>query len=187
MLLFKSGEDGSSQQGIFFGAAYETVSQAACVTLFQKPEHSRASGLSYSKAFVWSIAGPCGRPLGRHHQGQCPCLGQVSAPTCQLCTPVKSTKLWTQPESAHAALRTMQLGTSHIGINNQEPKKVIWTFCLVQAFLPGSKKKCWRICVLHVNFSEIYFIQWGFQYVNSWTSLCKSPIHHMNLWKHFYC
>lgn len=72
-----------------------------------------------------AAAGPSGRALGRHHRGQCPGLGQVSAPTCQLCTPVKSTKLSTEPESAHAALTAMQLGIRHIGINKQPGKKQV--------------------------------------------------------------
>lgn len=38
-------------------------------------------------------AGPSGRVLEWRHRGQCPRPGQVSAPTCQARTPVKSTKL----------------------------------------------------------------------------------------------
>lgn len=139
---------------------------------------------------LWSVAGPSGRLLGWHHRGQCPRLGKVSAPTCQPSTPVISTKLWTEPGRAHAALSTMQLGIRHIGINKQPGKiQVIWTFYLVQAFSPRYHRetvKNFEFSMFAVNFSPAYFIRCSFQCVKKVVvRLCNSLLRRTNPWKTF--
>lgn len=86
---------------------------------------------------LWRVAAPSSHLLACHHQGHRPRLGRVCAPTCQLCTPVKSTKTWKQPTSTCAALNPTQFGTRHIRINQNKKKwKLIWTFDFFQPFLP---------------------------------------------------
>lgn len=144
MFLSRTEEDGSSQQDFFIfycGMKQCHKQHAECVKSRSMVEHLDFVSLRH----LWGVAGPSGRLLGWHHRGQCPRLGQVSAPTCQLCTPVKSTKLWTEPESRtcrfehnaawHKAHRNKQTTRTHT------QKKVIWAFYLVQAFLPGATEK----------------------------------------------
>lgn len=103
---------------------------AECVKCPSMVEHLDFTSLRH----LWRVADPFGRLLGWHLWGQCPRLGQVSEPTCQLYTPVKFTKLWTEPGSTHASLSPIQLGIRRIkGSKHQKnQKKVIsQTFYLV--------------------------------------------------------
>lgn len=78
----------------------------------------------------WRVADPSGRQHGWHLQGQCPHLGQVSEPTCQLCTRVKSTKLWTEPESTYASFNNNQAW--HLRKHKKKP-----TTKYVKPFVPS--------------------------------------------------
>lgn len=90
-----------SRDSFSYIAAYETMWQSVWNSIWT----SFLKGICEEQP-----SAPSGWELGWHQPGQGPGLGPVSAPTCQLCTPVKSTKLLTEPESAHTALSVMQLG-----------------------------------------------------------------------------
>lgn len=126
---------------------------------------------------LWRVGGPSGHLLGWHHQGHRPSLGQVSAPTCQLHTPVKSTKPWIEPKSTHAALSTMQLGIRHIRVNKNTEKRVIWTLYFIWAFLPGTAKKKLGVTLCLTRFLSTFLSPTLY---SGLLSVWIASVHHVN-------
>lgn len=91
---------------------------------------------SVSGRHLWRVPGPSGHLLACHHQGHCPRLGQVSAPTCQPWTPVKSTKAWKQPTSADVALSPTKFGIRHVRKNKSKKVETYLNIWFLPAVFP---------------------------------------------------
>lgn len=126
---------------------------------------------------LWRVAAPSGHLPGCLHRGHCPRLGQVSAPTCQLCTAVRSTKPWTEPKSTHAALSTMRLGIRHIRINkNTREKASVFECFILPGFFSQVPQRNFGFNMFLINFFQTCFILQGL-------TVSKQRIHPKNLWK----